>query len=248
MRRQHFEWTFLVLALVLTIYGGYSLLYNHIKKKAMSVLGLVFFIIGCVLLITFIVLVVISYFQKKKAIKNQENKEPEIAEKPAEIAEKPAKTPQIEKDLDEEDEPEPIVRSTPDSEVTYVRTAPRSTPRFEGGSGYIKLVGYGPVLRVENDQILDMRNNTYYRIEGNLVKQMGGGPVFEINGNSIKLAFGGYLYEISGSSINKVYGGFYASISGNYIQTFDLKQKYEMTDSFNKKQILAIAALIFGTY
>ena len=77
---------------------------------------------------------------------------------------------------------------------------------------------------------------------------MGGGPVFEINGNSIKLAFGGYLYEISGSNINKVYGGFYASISGIYIQTFDLKQKYEMTDSFNKKQMLAIAALIFGTY
>ena len=73
----------------------------------------------------------------------------------------------------------------------------------------------------------------------------GSGPVFEISGNRIREAFGGYLFEISGSSINKTCGGFYASISGNYIQTYDLSEKYEMTDSFNRLQLLAIVALLF---
>ena len=93
-----------------------------------------------------------------------------------------------------------------------------------------------------------MRTNTYYRIEGNVVNQEGCGIRYEIRGNQIRDAFGGYLYELSGSNINKVYGGFYASISGNYITLFDLSQKYEMTDSLSKKQILVAAALLFGAY
>ena len=113
---------------------------------------------------------------------------------------------------------------------------------------YVKKVGYGPVLRVTGNRILDMRNNTYYRVQGSIVSQDGSGQAFEINGNRIRSAFGGYLYEISGSNINKVFGGFYASISGNYITLFDLSEKYETTGSLNQKQLLVVAALLFGTY
>ena len=123
-----------------------------------------------------------------------------------------------------------------------------SSYRFRGGSGYIKRVGYGPVLRVEGAQILDMRNNTYYMIEGNYVKRNGYGPVYEIRGSSLKHAYGGFLYEISGDNVNKVYGGYFASFNGNYLQKYDLSEKYEVPDSLSIKQKLAIVALLFGEY
>ena len=47
---------------------------------------------------------------------------------------------------------------------------------------------------------------------------------------------------------NKVYGGFYASISGNYLQTHDLKEKYEIPGSLNRQQKLVVVALLFGSY
>ncbi|MBO4541521.1 MAG: hypothetical protein J5736_06060 [Bacilli bacterium] len=121
-------------------------------------------------------------------------------------------------------------------------------PRFLGGSAYINKVGYGPVLRVEEEEILDMRSNAYYRIEGKQVKRLGSGPVYEISGNRIRLAFGGYLYEISGETVNKVFGGYFASFSGGYLQTFDLKEKYEISGSLSLQQKLAVVALLFGTY
>ena len=93
-----------------------------------------------------------------------------------------------------------------------------------------------------------MHSNTYYSIDGDYVKENGGGPVFEISGNRIRSAYGSYLYEIFGSNINKVFGGFYASISGNYIQTYDLEQKYEFSDRLSTKQLLVVAALLFGSY
>ena len=113
---------------------------------------------------------------------------------------------------------------------------------------YIKKVGYGPILRVSEEQILDMRSNTYYTIDGNIVKQNGYGPVYEIRGNMIKKAFGSYLYEISGSNVSKVYGGYYASFSGHYLQLNDLSEKYEFTDSLSLKQNLVVIAIIFGDY
>ena len=112
----------------------------------------------------------------------------------------------------------------------------------------MKQVGYGPVLRIEGTRVIDMRTNTYYRIENNMVMQDGYGPIFEIRGNQIKDAFGSYLYELSGNNINKVFGGFYASISGNYITLYDLSIKYETTDSLSRRQILVVAALLFGKY
>ena len=93
-----------------------------------------------------------------------------------------------------------------------------------------------------------MRTSTYYRIENNNVMQEGYGICYEIRGNQIRDAFGGYLYELSGSNINKVFGGYYASISGNYITLYDLSTKFETTDSLSKKQVLAVAALLFGNY
>lgn len=108
-----------------------------------------------------------------------------------------------------------------------------------------KKVGYGPVLRVEEDEILDMRSNTYYRTDGNIVKRSSSGPVYEISGNRIRSAFGSYLFEISGGSVYKTFGGFYASISGGYLQTYDLSEKYEISGSLSIKQQLAVVALLF---
>lgn len=241
MRRQHFAWTYLVLAGVLTIYGGYSLIYNASKGKPLPVLGLVFLVIGSALFLIFIVLLIITYFKKKKTpttpvqevIKEEEPKpvkeEPVKVEKKEET--KPAYTPKKKKYSDE---------------VVYERR--QSYSIYDSNTVYVKKVGYGPVLRVCGSQILDMRTNTYYTIDGRMVKLNGSGPVFEISGDKIRAAFGSYLYEISGSNINKVYGGYYASISGNYIQLYDLSEKYELSDSLSKNQILAVVALLFGRY
>ena len=240
MRRQHFEWTFLVLALVLTIYGGYSLIYNQIHGKNLPILGLVFLVVGFILLITFLILLLISFIQNKKKVEPVEKpqlEETRIEEEPVEVkAEEPA--PVVEKPS------EPVREYTPRQETEYRPI--RATRSFDGGSGYVNKVGYGPVLRVSEEEILDMRSNTYYRIEGNYVKRSGYGPVYEISGNRIRSAYGGYLYEISGGSVNKTYGGYYASISSGIIQTHDLSEKYELTDRFNLKQQLAVVAILFG--
>lgn len=240
MRRQFFAWTWLVLSLVLTIYGAYSLIYNSVHGKEAPLLAVIFVIAGGILLVLFLILNIVSYFQNKKKVvtsndvKVEEKVEEAVQEVTTEdkpVSEKKPETP----------------RNSSRGEVTYTRSR-SSTRDFDGGSGYVKLVGYGPVLRVNDAEILDMRSNTYYRIEGNLVKQSGCGPVYEISGNKIKLAFGGYLYEISGGNVNKIYGGFYASMSGGYLQTHDLKEKYEIPTDLNLKQKLAIVALLFGTY
>ena len=238
MRKQTFAWTFLVLAIVLTAYGGYAVINSVIKQKDIPILGLIFLIVGSAMLVLFLVLLIISLFQRKKkpAIEEVVEQE-EIKEEPAPVAETKEEEPVVS---------EKPVERTYRNDVTYER---RSSPsRSYGGSAYIKRVGYGPVLRVEEDEILDMRSNTYYRIEGNYVKQSGSGPVFEISGNSIKLAYGGYLYEISGGNVNKTYGGYFASISGGYLQTHDLSEKYEISGSLTLKQQLAVVAILFGTY
>ena len=232
MRRQYFYWTYLVLAIVLTVYGGYNLAYHFNHNNKLSVLSLVFLIAGTVMLITYLVLYLLSL--KKKHENTQE-------------------TAPI---IDVQPEPEPVEEPKPQTVAAPKPTPRKSDVTYERGSSpihydtdaYVKHVGHGPVLRVTGNRILDMRSNTYYRIEGNFVNQEGYGQAYEISGNKIRPAFGGYLYEISGSNINKVFGGFYASISGNYITLFDLSEKYEITDSLNKKQLLVVAALLFGNY
>lgn len=240
MRRQYFYWTYLVTALVISVYGGYIVFYNLNNKKDVPVLGLVFFIAGIVLLLIYLILFIVSFTQKKnRPINNEvvEVKEKEEEIKP-EIKEEPK--PEV------KEEPKPRVASSPRRDIEY--RSVRKISRPVGGSAYIKRVGYGPVLRVEEEEILDMRTNSYYRIEGNMVKRSGGGPVFEISGNSIRAAFGSYLYEISGNNINKTYGGYFASISGGYIQTYDLQEKYEISGQLSLRQQLAVVALLFGTY
>ena len=242
MRRRYFYWAYLVLALVLSIYGGYSLIYCLRHNKDISILGLVFFIIGILMLLIFLILFIISYFQKKnRPVEVAETKEEPILE-------------EVQAELEEEKAEEIVEKEESASSVTYssrddTEYEPvRSYRSFDGGSGYVRMVGYGPVLRISEEDILDMRNNTYYRIEGNLVKQLGSGPIFEINRNKIKNAFGGYLYEISGDSVYKVYGGYYASISVGYLQNHDLKEKYEIPSDLNMSQKLAVVALLFGNY
>ena len=250
MKRPRFYWGFLVLAIVLVTYGGYSFFYNLGRGNEVPLLGKVFFVVGVVLLLVFLALLLVGFVQRKKNAKKEmlkaeekvgaphQSKEDEAAE--IETKEEPVEEPREEKkSVAKQDR-------VPSEEATYVRR--ESVPRFRGGSAYVKKVGYGPVLRVEEDEILDMRSNTYYRIEGNLVKRLGGGPVYEISGNRIRSAFGGYLYEISGGSVNKVFGGYYASFSGGYLQTFNLAEKYEISGSLSLAQKLAIVAILFGTY
>ena len=56
----------MVLAIVLSVYGGYSIIYNISHGKDPAVLGVVFFIAGMALLLLFFVLLFVSVFQKKK--------------------------------------------------------------------------------------------------------------------------------------------------------------------------------------
>ena len=237
MRRQYFYWTYLVLAIVLTIYGGYTLVYHFNHSDKLSVLSLVFLIIGSLMLLLYLALYLFSLKNKRKSI--QETAQNPTSEKEQELVEEP-KPQQIEKE---------IITTTrsaaKNNEVVYEK---QRFSIYDTEDVYVKKVGYGPVLRVTGNRILDMRSNTYYRVQGSIVSRDGSGQVFEINGNQIRSAFGGYLYEISGSNINKVFGGFYASISGNYITLFDLSEKYETTGSLNQKQLLVVAALLFGTY
>ena len=240
MRRQKFWWTFLVGGIVCFVYGGFTLIYHLNRGNGLKIHALILFILGALALVTFLVLYVLTTIEQKK-------KEKIKAEEKVEVAEPVIEEKKVEPAPKKEEVP--IVKPAPkkDNDVTYVRSRV-SYSRYDGGTSYVKLVGSGPILRVDGNRILDMRNNTYYRIEGNIVKEEGSGPVFEISGNRIRSAFGGYLYEISGSNINKVYGGYYASISGGYITTYDLKEKYEITDSLNKNQLLTISALLFGGY
>ncbi len=230
-----------MVAIVLSIYGGYSLIYNLSHQKNISILGLVFFIVGTVMLVVFLILYIISFFQKKKNKVVEQMVEPKVEEEP-QIEEIKEPEP-VEK---EDEEPEPETISVPRRDVKYEPV--RNKRSFSGGSAYIKKVGYGPVLRVEEEEILDMCTNTYYRIEGNIVKRSGSGPVFEISGNRIRDAFGSYLFEISGGNVNKIYGGYYASISGSSIQIYDLSERYEISGYLNLKQQLAVVAILFGVY
>ena len=244
MRKQYFYWMTAVFGIFGTVYGGYLLIYHFNHGNGLNVLALVLLILGVVALSFYIILYISVAMAKKKAEDNKvidvklEEKKEEVVETPKEEVkeEKPVeKKPQTKKD--------DVVYEAPRERREYT-----SSSSYSYSTVYVKQVGYEPVLRVTGPQIVDMRNNTYYRLENNMVMQDGYGPVFEIRGNQIRSAFGGYLYELSGSNINKVFGGFYASISGNYITLFDLSQKYEMSDSLSKKQILAVAALLFGQY
>ena len=237
MRRQHFLWTFLVLAIVMLGYGSFSIIYNHTHGKELSVIGIIFSSLGGVMLITYIVLLIISTVQKL-------NQKPEEKVIEAEVEE--VKKEEI---VDEYNTKAEVKHEyTPKKDTEYVSRSSSSSSIYDAETIYVKKVGYGPIIRVCGDQILDMRSNTYYRIEGNRLNQQGYGYVYEIYGDKIKVSYGSYLDEISGSNISKVYGGYFANFNGNHIQTNDLQEIYEVSGSLNKKQQLCVVALLFGTY
>ncbi len=238
-RRQYLDWVIMVIGIIGTAYGAYLLVWHYNLKNVLFVPALVMLIIGIIALAFIIALETSKYLAHKKkqdnAIPTQVEEVKEEETKAEEKVEEPVK-----------EEPKPKVER---KQSEYVERSSHASYSYSVPSSiYVKLVGYGPLLRVEGNRIQDMRDNSYYRIENNIVNQEGYGPRFEIRDNQIRDVFGGYLYEISGSNINKAYGGFYASISGNYITLYDSSKKYETTEQLSKKQVLTVAALLFGKY
>ena len=229
MRRQHFAWTYLVISILCIVYGGYFAIRKYNVDDTFFVSSIIVLSIGVAMLLVYLVLYLLS--QKQKKITPSEPVEPIIEEQPK--VEKVVPTPRTNNEK-------------PERDYEYVRSSSSSSSSSYDASGYVKEVGYGPILEINGNRIRDMRTNTYYRIEGSHVYCDGSGLSYEISSKKIRNVYGSYLYEISGSSINKVFGGFYASISGNYITIFDSSKKYEMTDSFNTKVLLIIAVLLFG--
>lgn len=255
MRRQHFLWTYLVLAIVATLYGSFSLFSSAISHKEPPLLGIVFLVVGASMFVLLLIAFLVGAFKKKRTpVAVKEVKEDETSTASSEALEA-TKEPQV------DDEPQigDVPKGEPSQEIRQIasrevvvddeeRPVYRRSYASDEGSAYVRQVGHGPVLRVEGADILDMRSNTYYRIEGNTVKRAGAGLVYEISGNRIKSAFGSCLYEISGSSVNKVFGGYYASFDGNGLKTSDLRVCYEISGSLSLQQKLAIVALLFGPY
>ena len=212
------------------MYGSYFAITKYNEDKTFFIVALAISLVGVAMLIFYSTLYILS-FKRSKSTKKED-----IVEKPEPVEEK----------VQEHDTPQKV--TTPKRDYEYVSTrspSRRSTYDDDYSSGYVKLVGYGPVLEISGNRIKDMRNNVYYRIQDNYVYQDGGGVIYEISGNKIRSAFDGYLFEISGSSINKVFGGFYASISGNYITKYDSSIKYEVSFSINTRQLLVVAAILF---
>ena len=236
-RKQYIDWLAATFGVFGTVYGAYLLAWHYNRGNGILIPALILLILGGVSLLFAIVLLTSRFIASKK--KRQEN-----PAKPEEPKEEPKPEKEAEKQPVEEPKPQPRpVRERTD----YEERSSRSSYSFSAPSTiYVKEMGRGPLLRIEGARILDMRDNTYYRIENSMVYQEGSGPRYEIRGDQIKDAFGGYLYELSGANINKVYGGFYASVSGNYITLYDSSRKFEMTGSLSRKQLLAVAALLFG--
>ena len=238
MRKQHLLWTLLVFAVVLTMYGAFSVIYNQVHDKELSTLGVIFLSIGSAMLLAFFVLLIISLIQAKKNKSEEKVIDAKVEEVGKEVIKDEYNTKTVAK---HEQKPN---KSRYDTDYT----PSRSSSIYDAETVYVKKVGYGSIIRVCGDQILDMQSNTYYRIEGNRLKQEGYGYVYEIYGSKIKLAYGQYLYEISGNNISKVFGGYFAHFNGNFIQTNDLSQIYEASGSLNTTQKLCVIVLLFGRY
>ena len=244
MRRQYLPWMILVIAILLVAYGGFFSIREFNNNNSLFISAVIACSIGGLIIILYIILSLIPGRKKKEdssTVHKIEKKEPSESTPEPKIESDPEPTS---KEVSKESE-----RPTIDRSETVVRKVGFSTERSSySSSGYVKRIGYGPVLEIREKRIRDMRNNTYYRIEGGFVYSDGGGLVFEISGNRIRNAFGGPLYEISGSNINKVFGGYFASYSGGRITKYDLSEIYEATCDLNKNMILLVAALLFGGY
>lgn len=238
MRRQYFEWTYLVLAIVLTAYGGFTLMYHFNHDNRLSILSLVFLIAGSIMLLFYICLRLVDVYRKKKHPVAINQPKEEITDES--VKEMPKQ---------EENKKDPYQKDTKlRYESPNYSTNNQSRYDKDDVSATIRKTGFGLVLDINGNRIKDMRTNAYYRVEGGYVKQEGSGPLYRIEGNRVGNAYGSFLYEINGDNINKTLGGYYASISGNVIQLFDLSERYEINGSLNLNMKLAVIALLFGTY
>ena len=238
MRRVHFAWTYLVVAILLVIYGFSFVFSQYGKNNALFAFAIVALCIGAAMIGVYLILYFIG---KKKQVKETPKREEAVEEEV--VKEEAPKKEEVSAQEKPVETPKPRVR-----DYEYAPAKRVSYSVYDSETIYVRKSGYGPVLRIEGNRILDMRDNAYYRIEGNRVKKEGSGPEFEISGNQIRSAFGGYLYELSGDSLNKVYGGLYATFSGNSLTTYDLSERYEISGRIGTQQKLAIAALLFGRY
>lgn len=242
MRRHYFVWAIGVFGIIAAVYGGYNVVFHYSHGNGLSVASLVLLILGIIALVFFLVLYIFGGNGRRKSQPSQNEAEEEYREEVR-------TAPKEERKPTPPPAPSPEPSSQPRDDTEYAPRRERSSYSYSSYSHstiYVRQVGYGPVLRIEGGRILDMRRGTYYRIEGNNVTQDGCGIRYEIRGNQIRDVFGSYLYELNGNSINKIFGGFYASISGNYITLYDSSQKYETTESLSQKQMLVVAALLFG--
>lgn len=249
MRKVYIFLTIAVIGIIGTAYGINALIYYFNKGDGLNVPALVLLILGIICLI----LLLIISIGRKISEKKKQNSDTSSLNEQKEEKKEAVQEQKVEKENAVETKNEETTKmeeNVASKGTTYYESSPKQThysySSYSTSIVYVKLVGYGPLIRVEGLRIIDMRTNTYYRIENNFVMEDGFGLRYEIRGNQIKDCFGSYLYEISGSNINKVIGGFLASISGNYITLYDLSQKYEITDSLSKKQLLVVVALLFS--
>ena len=232
---------YLVLAILLLAYGGFTAFREYDKNQTAFIIGVVGLCLGGAMLLVYLILFLVSKAQKKAMT-------PEIAA---------TKGPDILETIPEEKEEEPEIvfpapkeeRETPkpasaDREPVY-RPGRSVYERTEYGSCYVSLVGRGPILEVDGNRIRDMRNGRYYRIESNRIYSESG-LVYEIYGNRIRTISGNQLYEKSGDTINKVFDGYFASISGNRLAKYDNSVILEFSGRLSDYQILLIAVLAFG--
>ncbi len=248
--KRHIDWLLAVFGIFGTAYGGYLVLWHYGHGNGIHFLGMLLLVLGGISLLLFLLLMVpraLGRWRRGKKAVTEESAAEEAEEAPTESVEE--KAPEVEEGAAEEEAEETPLEEMP-------QPGGEDWDCVSDGSGssyqdsyaptvYVRLLGHGPILRIEGARILDMRDGTYYRIEGDTVYQEGYGPRFEIRGSSIKDAYGGGLYELSGSFINKVYGGAYASMDGNWITLLDGSRKYEISDSLSRKLVLALAALLF---
>lgn len=163
MRKYYLSWSILVIGIIGAAYGSHLLFYHVSKGEGLFVPGLILLLFGIVFLIPSIAANIYyvvkhrkqftaSIDEKQKELKGEEEK----AEEPT-----PVIKPKEEKVEMVQHRREERPTYTPRREIE--KEAP-SRPTYS--TSYVKKVGYGPVLRVCGPQIVDMRNNTYYRIEG----------------------------------------------------------------------------------
>ena len=238
MRRQHFYWTYLVISILLIVYGGFFLIREFGSGSTLFISSIIALSAGVAMLLFYGTLRLVDYLRSKK-------NPPQLPQSRFET-EQETETPAATK-------PEPETERGQGTENPIFRYPDRpskkerpDTVTYIAARGYVRKIGFGPVLEINGSRIRDMRSNTYYRVEGGAVYGDGSGLLYQISGKRIRSIGGRELYELSGSNIYQVFGGYYASVSGHFITKYDGSEKYECDDDFPRAILLVIAVLLFG--